>query len=321
MAYTPVRISTVKPNRLLTFKLFIFFKEQYLTYAENGSQIEEEKYSKLKKQKVAKFYIDESDEMNYQKFLDELLNDTMNSSTATTQEKTDVVEGACGTALERMQDDPGSESAYKMTENAAKNLRKLITDNPDTVKQIFGKKASKDDEIIKHSLNVSALATKLGQSMDLSEEELDNIAVAGLIHDIGITKLEDDKKALFNKPRRSMSADEKSKFSAHIKNSIDMLQDKPYVNEAILGLVNNHQETLSGSGPNKKSKLSVSESIISVVNTYDLLGITNGLTPKEAIKELTISELGNYDLDLITKLKNVIKTEGLLEENLGKDEE
>ena len=118
MTYTPLRIRTVKPGRVLTFDLFIFFKEQYVPYAKRGSKIEEEKYGKLKKQKIAKFYITEEDEVNYQTFLDELLMETMNSSTASTEEKVNLIEGACGTAVERMQKDPNSETSYKMTENA-----------------------------------------------------------------------------------------------------------------------------------------------------------------------------------------------------------
>ena len=87
MGYTPLRISTVKPDRELTFDLFIFFKETYLKYSDKGSALDEEKFTKLRKQKIAKFYIDESDELNYQQFLDQLLSDTMNSPDISVDEK------------------------------------------------------------------------------------------------------------------------------------------------------------------------------------------------------------------------------------------
>ncbi|WP_127714288.1 HD-GYP domain-containing protein [Halobacteriovorax sp. HLS] len=313
MAYTPLRIRTVKPSRELTFDLFIFFKDQYIIYANRGSEIEEEKYGKLKKQKIAKFYIDESDEMNYQKFLDALLNETMNSETATTEEKVNLVEGVCGTAVERMQKDPESETSYKMTENAARSLRQCISDNPEALKEIFGKKVEEEDLLIKHSLNVSALSMKLGQKMNLSEEELDEIAVAGLLHDIGLMQMDQEARDLFKKNRKDLKPDERLLYGAHVKDCMAVLAEKPYVNKKTMNLILNHEEVKSGDGPNKKTQLSQSEYILSLVNIYDKMCITTEMTPKEVIKEILIEELGNFELDLLNKFKGVLTEEGLLD--------
>ncbi|WP_372652741.1 HD-GYP domain-containing protein [Halobacteriovorax sp.] len=297
----------------MTFTLFIHFKEQYITYAQVGSEIEEEKYKKLKKQKIAKFYIDEKDELNYQSFLDALLQDTMSSSTATTEEKVNIVEGACGSAIERMQQDPSSESSYKMTENAARTLRQCISENPDAMKELFGKSVEKHELIVKHSLNVSALATKLGQKMKLSEEQLDELAVAGLLHDIGLMQLSEETRNLFSKNRKDFTKEELTAYNAHVQDSISILIEKPYVNQNTMELITNHEELKSGYGPNKKTKLSLSEYIISLVNIYDKTIITTDLTPKQAIKEILIDQMGNFELDLLNKLKEVLTEEGLLE--------
>lgn len=313
MAYTPLRISTIKPNRELTFNLFIHFKDQYIEYAQKGSSLEEDKYKKLKKQKIAKFYIDEKDEGNYQNFLDALLMDTMSSDTATVEEKVDIVEGACESALERMQEDPTSESSYKMTESAARTLRQCISENPEAMKAIFGKPAEENEQIVKHSLNVSALATKLGQKMRLTEQQLDEIAVAGLLHDIGLMQLSEDVQKLFNKNKKEFTPEEKLAYGAHVKDCISVLKDKPYVNQNSMELIVNHEEVKSGSGPNKKVQLSQSEYILSLVNIYDKIVITTDLTPKEAIKEILIDELGNFELDLLNKFKEVLKEEGILD--------
>lgn len=313
MAYTPLRINTVKPNRELTFDLFIFFKEQYIIYANRGGEIEQEKFLKLKKQKIAKFYIDEEDESNYQQFLDALLMETMNSETATTEEKVNLVEGACGTAVERMQKDPGSETSYKMTENAAKSLRQCIIENPEALKEIFGKEVEEGDEILKHSLNVSALATKLAAKMGQKDQQLDEMAVAGLLHDIGLMQMEEAHRELFKKNKKDLTPEDRLAYGAHVKDCVAVLNDKPYVNKVILDLIINHEEVKSGQGPNKKTQLSESEYILSLVNIFDKMCLTTDLTPKEAIKEILIEELGNFELDLLNKFKEVLKEEGLLD--------
>ena len=312
MAYTPLRISTVKPKRELTFDLYIFYKDSYLIYSERGSEIEEEKYSKLKKQKIAKFYITEQDEPNYQSFLDKLLDETMNDPNASVDDKITVVDGACSTAIERMQENPESEVAYKMTNKAAKNLKNVILNNPEALKKIFEKKAEDADLIIKHSLNVSALATRLAIRMKCSDEEVNNIATAGLLHDVGLTRLNKQDQELFKKKRSDLTPDDKRVYALHVTDAVAALKDKPWVSSEVMDLIINHEETLSGSGPNKKSKLSMPEMVLSIVNTYDKYIITEKCTPAQAIKDMTINELGNYDLDLINKFKEVLTKEGLI---------
>ena len=313
MDFTPLRITTVKPLKSLTFDLYIFFKEQYLCYVKKGEQISEDKHSKLKVQKFAKFFITESDEENYQKFLDILLSETLSNSKISTEEKVQVVEGAATSALERMQINPGSESAYRASETAAKSLRQVIKSNPDALKKIFGKKVEKNEDLLKHSLNVCALSVKLAEILKCTEQELDDLGTAALIHDIAIPQMNKNDLPLFHKPRKLLSNDDKRVYYLHTKDAKTLLQDKPYINKAILELVANHEEVLSGTGPNKKKKLTKLEEILSLVNNYDKRTITNKTPPMQTLKDMMIDEMGNYNLDLLNDFKKVLHSEGLLE--------
>ena len=313
MEFTPLRISTVKPLHELTFDLYIFFKEQFLCYAKRGESLTEEKFQKLRAQKIAKFFITESDEGNYQQFLDSLLSATLANPNVQIDEKVDMVEGAASSALERMQKNPGSESAYRATEKAAKSMRQVILGNPDALKKIFGKKVEKNEEIIKHSLNVCALAVKLAEVKNCTDQEMDDIGTAALIHDIGITNMHKDDIPLFYKPKKVLTNDEKRIYYLHCKDAATLLKDRPYVTPAVLELVVNHEEVLSGLGPNKKKKLSLSEEILSLVNNYDKRTITNKTSPAQTLKDMMIDELGNYELKLLNDFKKVLQSEGLLD--------
>lgn len=313
MEFTPLRITTVKPLRDLTFDLYIHFKEQYLCYAKRGEQLSEDKFLKLKSQKIAKFFITESDESNYQKFLDALLDETLSNPKVDVESKVAMAEGAAESAIERMQKDPGSESAYRATEKAAKSLRQVILNNPDALKKIFGKKAEKNEEVIKHSLNVCALSVKLAEILKCSDQEMDDIGTAALIHDIGMTNMNKKDMELFHKPKKLLSNDDKRVYYMHTKDAAALLKDKAYVTPAILELVMNHEEVQSGLGPNKKKKLSLSEEILSLVNNYDKRTITNKTSPAQTLKDMMIDELGNYELKLLNEFKRVLQSEGLLE--------
>ena len=312
MDFTPLRISTVKPLRDLNFDLYIYFKEQFLCYAKRGEQLSEEKFQKLKVQKIAKFFITETDEGNYQNFLDALLQETITSATASIEEKVNMAEGAASSAVERMSSNP-NESAYRATEKAAKSMRQVILGNPDALKKIFGKKVEKNEDIIKHSLNVCALSVKLAEVKKLSEKEQDDIGTAALIHDIGITKMHKNDLELFYKPKKNFNNDDKRVYYLHTRDAAELLKDKPFVTPAILELILNHEEVLSGQGPNRKKKLSLSEEILSLVNNYDKRLIANKVPPAQALKDMMIDELGNYNLDLLNEFKKVLHSEGMLE--------
>ncbi|MBC7538762.1 MAG: HD domain-containing protein [Bacteriovorax sp.] len=313
MDYTPLRISTVKPLKILTFDLYIFFKDQFLCYVKKGEQLTEDKYTKLKVQKVAKFFITESDEVNYQNFLDSLLSETMTNPKITIDDKVLMVEGVASSAVERMQQNPGNESAYHMTETAAKSLRQVIKNNPDALKKIFGKKVEKNEELIKHSLNVCALSVKLAEILRCTDQELDDLGTAALIHDIAIPQMNKNDILLFNKPRKLLTNDDKRVYYLHTKDAKILLQEKPYVNKTILELVANHEEVLSGQGPNKKKKLTKLEEILSMVNNYDKRTITNKTSPIQTLKDMMIDEMGNYSLELLNEFKKVLHSEGLLD--------
>lgn len=311
--YSPIRIRTVKPDRKLTFDLYIFFKEHYLLYIENNNAIDEEKYSKLIEQKIAKFYIPVEQEVKYQTFLDSLLLETLNNPATPVEEKVEIAEAAGETAIENMVRDPQSERGFRATQKAAKSLRQVVFENPSALKKIFGKKANKDDEIIRHSMNVAVLSVKFAQAMKCTEEEIDDLGTAALLHDIGLTKLKDEERFIFKKPKKNFTPDDRRLYGMHTKDSVKLMMDRPYVTKGIQELIINHEEVLSGQGPQKKSKLSKLEQILSMVNTYDKKIITEATTPKEALKAMMIDDLGNYDLLMLEKFKKFLKEEGILD--------
>lgn len=314
MEYTPIRISTVKPERVISFDLYIFYKETYLLYLKNGEQILKDKHKKLKKQKIAKFFITEKDETSYQKFLDDVLSQTISDPNASVEEKVDVAQDAGMTAVDQMQANPESEQSYKTTQKAAQGLVQLIQDNPSALKKMFTQSAGDHDKIVKHSLNVCLLSAKLGQELKLSKEEILNLTTAALMHDVGLLKMEPEAAQMFEKSKSEFSSKDKLNYKEHIEVTIKVLSEKPYINQQILDLITYHEENLAGTGPYKKSKLGLAEECISLVNSYDKKVLTSDLTPKQALKELMVDEVGNYQLNTLKLFKKVLTQEGLVDE-------
>jgi hypothetical protein len=92
-----------------------------------------------------------------------------------------------------------------------------------------------------------------------------------------------------------------------------MLSDKPYVNPRVIELVRAHEENNSGDGPLKKKKLDQMEAILSLCNNYDKRVSEPKSSPRTAIKDLQVEEVGNYDLELIKSFIEMLKAEGLFD--------
>lgn len=311
--YTPLQIATIPAQKGITFDLYIFFKEQYLKYVEKDTSLAADKLTKLKVQKIARFYIKKEDEPSYQAFLDDLLTSAIRDEKTDVEKKIDLVEGAAATGVEAMGKEPSSIASYKITQKAAKSLREVIESNPQALKKIYGRVGNELTDVIRHAMNVCALSTKLGKAVGLKEEELDDLGTAALVHDIGIAKLKGEDKMMFAKPRKAFTPQDWQVYKFHADDSVKMLSDKPYVNESIIDLVRHHEENLKGEGPKKKSKLSVSEQVLSLVNCYDKKIVAQKLTAKEAVKELQIEEMGKYDLKMIQTFIKMLEKEGLIE--------
>lgn len=310
-SYTPVRITTIKANREVTFPVYIHFKDTYLEYVKAGQAIEKEKYKKLRRQKITKFFILDKDEGTYQQFLDSFLEETLNSADASVEEKSELVTGQSETAIDRLKDDPGNQTSFDMTRKAAKNLQKLIFENPESLNNVFGAEGE-TGPIVQHCINVAALSIKFAKAQNVSEEDIDFLSTAALMHDIGVLQMEEDRKELFYKPKSELTPDEKKKYYEHCKGVVQLLSERPYINNQIIELIESHEENLQGSGPLKKGKLTKPQEILSLVNAYDKKIITRKMTPDEAIKEMMIDELGNYNLDLLTKFQSFLKTAGVI---------
>ncbi len=126
-----------------------------------------------------------------------------------------------------------------------------------------------DDSTFSHSMNVSILATILGKWLKWSEKDINNLSVAGLLHDIGKTKLDP---AILNKKEPITDA-EYEYLKTHTTLGYKMVAQATLDN-GIKQAVLLHHEKMNGSGyPMKLNWDQVHKyaKVISIVDIYDAL--------------------------------------------------
>lgn len=100
-----------------------------------------------------------------------------------------------------------------------------------------------NDSTYAHSLNVALISRMIGIWLDFSEEDLDTLTLAGLLHDIGKTKIPDE---ILNKETK-LTDEEFALIKQHPQYGYDILKNQPldsHVKKAALM----HHERCDGSG-------------------------------------------------------------------------
>lgn len=126
-----------------------------------------------------------------------------------------------------------------------------------------------DDSTYTHCLNVSMLCNIFARWLHFNNEQVEALTVAGLLHDIGKTKIN---KSILNKPGK-LTLEEFEIVKNHTKIGYAMLQDKD-MDEGIKQAVLLHHEKMNGKGyPFGMSwdKVHPYAKIISILDIYDAM--------------------------------------------------
>ena len=123
------------------------------------------------------------------------------------------------------------------------NYAILTIQNNPTLNKVYLKMIKEDNEVYQHSLSVCRVAVILGVYYNMNLDELINIAVGSLLHDIGKIYLNKD---ILYKPDR-LSDDERIFIEAHTSLGYKMTKDAD-VNDMILSIIKSHHEKLNGKG-------------------------------------------------------------------------
>lgn len=149
-----------------------------------------------------------------------------------------------------------------------------------------------------HGRRVADMARTLAQRLGLPDTEVQNITLAGLLHDIGKLGLPDE---LLGKPYNTLTQDQRAMVMKHPVIGQNILIAIEKFKEAAV-LVRHHHECFDGSGyPDRLSGIAIPQGsrILGVVNDYDSLQIgtlvQRPLRPEEAQDYLIDNRGKRYD--------------------------
>jgi len=186
-----------------------------------------------------------------------------------------------------------------------------ITNYDIDIKKIMDTTTTDFSEAICHGMIVSELAILVARELRCDEKFCNDIAMAGMLHDIGKLKLSEE----LHRERSEAMVVEKMKYvRMHAKFSRDILSAKDFNND-ILSMIYHHHENYDGSGyPDNISgtDIPLGARIIRVCDVYAALisdrSYRKAFSEKVAV-ELMIDEARHFDIKVFLAFQRVIHSD------------
>lgn len=161
---------------------------------------------------------------------------------------------------------------------------------------------NKDDYTAEHSVRVSVMAVALGRELDLLEQELEDLGVAAMLHDVGKVKIPDE---ILNK-EGALTREEYEVIKTHTTAGRSLLMSKSDVPPIAVDVAYNHHEYINGKGYPRGvtgAKISFFAKIVSIVDAFDAMTsdrvYSKGRSVLEALRILYDCRGTQFDEELV----------------------
>jgi putative nucleotidyltransferase with HDIG domain len=128
---------------------------------------------------------------------------------------------------------------------------------------------SKDQYTENHSYRVSVYASRIAEELDFSQERIEDVRAAALLHDIG--KLDVSREVLYKAAR--LTEIEVTEMRTHVDRGIALLEPVGGSLRRVIPIILAHHDRFDGTGyhPTRGEAIPVEARIISVADVYDSL--------------------------------------------------
>jgi len=164
---------------------------------------------------------------------------------------------------------------------------------------------SDEDYLYMHSINVALYALTIGSAMKLAREELIELGISAMLHDIGMLKITRQ----IREKKKSLEKSEYEAIKNHSRYSREILEKFPQVSPRILNAITHHHERVDGSGyPSglTRDDINLFSKIIAICDTFDSLSSSrphrSALKKREALKECLKMCEQCFDENIVEKL-------------------
>jgi len=307
--YMKIRLNSLPPGQPIPFDLYVSIGGRFVHYLRAGDRMLAEKITKFESKAPESFYILAAERVRYQKFV----HDALASEHLDTKQKALILRESTMVLVEELFEHPDIENSLRDARQVVHDFVSFMDSDASAMANLLGL-SSHDFYTYNHSLDVSIYALGLGNAVGFRGDDLRELGLGGLFHDIGkrFIPLEIICK---NGP---LNDTEWAEMQKHPQYGLSILTEHE-ASENIKACAFEHHESLLGNGyPQSLSapEIHAMARVVSVADTYDALTTKRSysapMRPTDAIELMSGKLKGRYDPEVIRalisifeKLKNV----------------
>jgi len=182
-----------------------------------------------------------------------------------------------------------------------------------TIKAMAATAALRDPFAAGHAQRVARLSCEFAVKMGLTEDQVDGIRFAALIHDIGKISIPVE---ILSKPGEQINAAERMIVQEHPQVAYNVLKDVVYP-WPVADIILQHHERMNGTGYPKGlpgNKIMLEARILAVADTVEAILSNRSYRPagtiKDAVDEISKNKGVLYDPDVVTAACSILQTDG-----------
>lgn len=196
----------------------------------------------------------------------------------------------------------------RRTAAVTRRSEELVSESVTTLAALVRAMEAKDPYLKGHSRRVGALCKDVGRGLNLPREDVDDLGVAGLLHDIGMIAVPE---SILHKTGQ-LTKEEYGRVRDHVEIGASILEPLPHLARAI-GFLRCHHERLNGSGyPRglRGPEIPIHGQVVALAESYVALteerSFRPACSPAEAIDTLQASRDIWFGGNALDALKQVV---------------
>ncbi len=303
--YFRIRLSTIRPDKVTTFEIFLKIDNRLVTYRRVGDRIADEKIEQLHQRDTGNsFFIKLEDKEKYRLWVRE----EMNSDTLAPNEKARILRESSLAIMEDLFENPDVNKALDESRPIITDFIDFMEKQPESMGYLISL-SGHDFYTYNHSLDVGIYALGLGSVLGFNPKDLEELGLGCLFHDIGKRNVSLD--ILCKKG--ALDEIEWEQMKRHPQFGLMILNQNPNITDAMKAACFEHHESWAGNGyPQQISgnEIHPYARIVAITDTYDAMTTQRSynipMKPFDAVQMMKEKLAGRYDPDMLKAMHSVL---------------
>lgn len=303
--YFRIRLSTIRPDKVTTFDIFVLVDARHIQYLRAGDKISDGKIQSLHNKDTGdSFFVRLEDKQKYRDWVRE----EMNSDLLNPFDKAKILRESSVALMEDLFENPDVNTALDESRPIITDFIDLMETAPEAMAFMISL-SGHDFYTYNHSLDVSIYSLGLGKALGYDKVNLEELGVAALFHDIG--KRNVPLEILCKKG--GLDDTEWEQMKMHPQYGLAILNKHPNMSDAIKAACFEHHESWAGNGYPQQlvaDEIHPFARIVAITDTYDAMTTQRSynvpMTPVDAVTMMKEKLAGRYDPDMLKAMYSIL---------------